>query len=98
MRWEDKLQGQKFRVLTNHHSLKWLKTQRGLSCRQVQRLEYLGQFNFEIAYIAGNDNVAADALLQRYKSNISVDNWAPHEFVNTDSCLDPEGRTSWGSQ
>jgi hypothetical protein len=77
MRWEDKLQGQKFQVLTNHHSLKWLKTQRGLSCCQVQRLEYLGQFDFDIAYIVGNDNMVTDALLQRYKSDTLEDNWAP---------------------
>jgi hypothetical protein len=76
MKWEDKLQGRKFQVLSDHHSLEWLKTQRGLSCHQVQWVEYLGHFDFKIVYIAGNDNLITNALLQCYKSDGPEDNRA----------------------
>jgi hypothetical protein len=62
MKWEDKLLGCTFCVLTDHRSLQWLKTQPELSRRQVRWLEYLSRFNFKIEYIPGDANVVADAL------------------------------------
>jgi hypothetical protein len=62
MKWEGKLQGRKFRILTDHHSLEWLRTQKSLSCRQVWWVKYLGRFNFNIVYIAGDDSMIANTL------------------------------------
>ncbi|KEP44919.1 putative Pol polyprotein/retrotransposon, partial [Rhizoctonia solani 123E] len=62
LKWEDKLLGRRFRVLTDHNSLKWLKTQPDLSRRQVRWLEYLSRFDFDIEYIPGASNEIADAL------------------------------------
>jgi hypothetical protein len=96
MKWEDKLLGRSFCVLTDHRSLQWLKTQPELSRWQVQWLEYLSRFNFEIEYIPGDTNVVADVLSCRYKNDEPGDIKAPHEFVNTNTRLDPEGEDAPG--
>ncbi|KAF8596509.1 hypothetical protein BDV93DRAFT_414832, partial [Ceratobasidium sp. AG-I] len=53
--------------------------------------EYLARFTFRIVYIPGDSNVIADALSRRYKSDTPDDVRDPHEFVNADARLDPEG-------
>lgn len=66
--WRHYLQGASagFRVLTDHHSLRWLHTQPHLSSRQARWLEFLQQFpQFPIEYQEGKKNVVADALSRR---------------------------------
>jgi hypothetical protein len=96
MKWEDKLLGCSFHVLTDHQSLQWLKTQPELSRQQVRWLEHLPRFNFEIEYIPSDTNVVANALLHRYKNDEPRDIWALHEFVNADAQLDPKGEEAPG--
>ncbi|KEP46697.1 putative Ty3/Gypsy polyprotein/retrotransposon [Rhizoctonia solani 123E] len=96
LKWEDKLLGRQFKVLTDHNSLKWLKTQPDLSRRQVRWLEYLSRFDFEIEYIPGASNGIADALSRRYESDTKDDVREEHEYVSADRRLDPEGEDSPG--
>jgi RNase H-like domain found in reverse transcriptase len=46
MKYEDKLLGRNFVVVTDHRSLEFFKTQRELSRQQVGWSEYLGQYDF----------------------------------------------------
>ncbi|QRV99475.1 Transposon Tf2-1 polyprotein [Ceratobasidium sp. AG-Ba] len=69
LKWEDKLHGRQFKVLTNHKSLEWLQTQRDLSRRQVRWLEYLSRFDFKLEHIPGSANIVVDALSKRYASD-----------------------------
>jgi RNase H-like domain found in reverse transcriptase len=41
MKWEDRLLGQKFTLVTDHKGLKYLETQKNLSDRQVRWWEFL---------------------------------------------------------
>ncbi|KAG8719335.1 hypothetical protein FRC09_011299 [Ceratobasidium sp. 395] len=91
LKWEDKLLGRKFQVRTDHNSLRWLKTQPDLSRRQVRWLEYLSRFDYKIDYVSGESNVVADALSRRYESDEPDEVRNPHEYVNADVRLDPEG-------
>lgn len=61
-KWEDKLLGWRFKVLTDHNSFKWLKSQPDLSWGQIRWLEYLARFDFEIEYRPGSSNAIADGL------------------------------------
>lgn len=63
--WRHYLLGTKFTVTTDHHSLQYLKTQSHLSPRQARWIEFLEEFDFEMIYRPGKDNVVADALSRR---------------------------------
>ena len=63
--WRHHLHGKKFRIITDHHSLRYLRTQPHLSARQSRWCEYLSQFDFTIEYMDGKQNVVADALSRR---------------------------------
>ena len=63
--WRHHLHGKKFRVITDHHSLRYLHTQPHLSARQSRWCEYLSQFDYTIEYMDGKQNVVADALSRR---------------------------------
>ena len=63
--WRHYLLGSRFRVITDHKSLVYLKTQPHLSQRQSRWLEYLEQFDLAIEYQEGKQNLVADGLSRR---------------------------------
>ena len=63
LRHLDVLQGAKFKWLTDHKGLIYLLNQKNLLGRQAHWLEKISSFSFEVVYIAGSDNIIADALL-----------------------------------
>ncbi|SCV73057.1 BQ2448_6982 [Microbotryum intermedium] len=60
--WRVNLMGVHFTVLTDHESLKYLKTQENLSKRQARWVECLADYDFDITYIPGGENTVADAM------------------------------------
>lgn len=54
-----------FEVLTDHHSLQYLQTQKHLNRRQARWAEELCNFNYTIKHIAGRVNSVPDALSRR---------------------------------
>ncbi|GJE97660.1 polyprotein [Phanerochaete sordida] len=63
------LYGARFRILTDHKGLEFIKTQKNLSPRQVRWLETLSVFDFEVQYIPGETNILADALSRMYAAD-----------------------------
>lgn len=61
-KWRVDLLGVPFMVHTDHRTLENFRTQKHLSRRQARWQEFLGQYDYKIAYIRGKDNQAADAL------------------------------------
>ncbi|OJT13288.1 Transposon Tf2-12 polyprotein, partial [Trametes pubescens] len=61
-KWRVDLLGVPFTVHTDHRTLENFTTQKHLSRRQARWQEFLGQYDYKIAYIRGEDNQAADAL------------------------------------
>ena len=74
MKWEDKLLGRKFTLVTDHKGLEYFETQKNLSDRQVQWWEFLSRFNYTIMHIDGVDNKVADCLSRYYENDTSEDN------------------------
>lgn len=72
-KWEDKLIGIRFHVITNHKALEFFKTQAQLSNRQRQWMDYMSRFNFNITYIKGEYNKVADCLSQYFESDTGAD-------------------------
>ena len=91
MKWEDKLLGCKFTLVTDHKGLEYFKTQKNLLDRQVQRWEFLSRFNYTIMRIDGVDNKVVDCLSCYYENDTSDNNHSENTYVNADIRLDPDG-------
>ena len=61
-RWRPFLLGRHFKVYTDHRSLIYLKTQPNLNQRQLRWMERAADYNYEILYKPGKENVITDAF------------------------------------
>ncbi len=59
---------QKFTIMTDHHPLKYLDTQKTLSKKQARWVEFMQEFNYSINYIKGKSSIVADALSRKNKT------------------------------
>ena len=91
MKWEDKLLGCKFTLVTDHKGFEYFKTQKNLSDRQVQWWEFLSHFKYTIMHIDGVDNKVVDCLSHYYENDMSDDNHSENTYVNADIWLHPDG-------
>ena len=91
MKWEDKLLGRKFTVVTDHKGLEYFKTQLNLSLRQTRWWEYLSRFNYNTVHVDGTRNQVADSLSHYYEYDTIEDEYPNSEFVKVDEILDPDG-------
>lgn len=69
LRHRDILQGVHFKWITDHKGLIHLLEQKNLSGRQARWMEKIGEFDFEVVYVAGTENVLADALSRIYSAD-----------------------------
>lgn len=64
--WRHYLHGSKFKIITDHDSLKYIDTQKNqLSSRQARWAEFMSQFHYDIIYRKAKDNIVADTLSRR---------------------------------
>ena len=61
-KWRTTLLGTHFQIFTDHRTLEYFQSQKDMSRRQMRWSMYLADFDYEIVYIRGEDNTAADAL------------------------------------
>ena len=61
-KWYHYLYGSHFYVRSNHRVLKYFLTQPNLSPKQRRRVATLQNYDFEITYAKGKENVVVDAL------------------------------------
>ncbi|GJE96276.1 Transposon [Phanerochaete sordida] len=61
-KWRTDLLGVYFQVFTDHKPLTEFMRQKNLSRRQARWQEYMGQYEFDIEYVPGEDNSPADSL------------------------------------
>ena len=93
LKWEDKLLGRQFTLVTDHKSLSFLKEKRKLVPRLERWMEYIGRFKFEVLYIQGHTNRVADALSRYYMNEEATAAHLPYDLVTADARLDPDGDT-----
>ena len=63
--WRHYLYGVKFKVYSDHKSLRYLFSQKELNFRQRRWLEFLKDYDFELHYHPEKANVVVDALSQK---------------------------------
>ncbi|KAF8082653.1 hypothetical protein N665_0815s0003 [Sinapis alba] len=63
--WRSYLYEAKVQILTDHKSLKYIFTQPELNLRQRRWMEFVADYDLEIAYHPGKVNLVADALSRR---------------------------------
>ena len=91
MRWEDKLLGLPFMIVTDHQALTFFKEVPTGSQHRMRWREYLSQFDYKIQYLRGDKNLVADALSCYFASDEPGKSHGIERYVNADSHLDPEG-------
>ena len=67
--WRHYLLGVRLKIQIDHESLKYLLIQPHLSRRQCRWMEFLQEFDFDIEFIKGKENMVADALSRRPLAN-----------------------------
>ena len=71
--WRHYLLGSKFKLVTDHKSLKWIFTQQNLNMQQRRWIELLQEYDFDIVYRLGKENIVADSLRRKsYLGAISM--------------------------
>lgn len=70
-RFRGYVEGMKFKVITDHASLKWLMSQRDLTGRLARWSLKLQGFEFEIEHRRGTANVVPDALSRAYIDEVA---------------------------
>ncbi|GKD09321.1 putative reverse transcriptase domain-containing protein [Tanacetum coccineum] len=63
--WRHYLYGTKYTVFTDHKILQHILDQKELNMRQSRWLELLSDYDYEIRYHPGKENVVADALIRK---------------------------------
>ena len=84
LRYRDILQGVHFKWITDHKGLIYLMNQKSLSGRQARWVEKISSFVFEVVYVAGSENVVADALSRLYSNDTSATARSRTEFTYHD--------------
>lgn len=84
LRHKDVLQGVHFKWITDHKGLIYLLNQKNISGRQARWLEKISSFIFEVVYVAGTENVLADALSRLYSNDSPGTVRSRSEFTSFD--------------
>ncbi|KAL0307941.1 UNVERIFIED_CONTAM: Retrovirus-related Pol polyprotein from transposon.6 [Sesamum calycinum] len=69
--WRHYLYGEKFQILTDHKSLKYILTQKELNLRQRRWIELLKDYDCIIDFHPGKANVVADALSRKSSNTLA---------------------------
>jgi len=90
LRHRNILQGVKFRWYTDHKGLIHLLKQKNLSGRQARWMEKISEFDFEVIYIPGSENILSDALSRLYSYDgpgtvCARSEYTYHDIIDNDS-------------
>jgi hypothetical protein len=88
-RHRDILQGAHFVWLTDHKALTYLLNQRDLPGRLARW--FVTEFDFEVQYIAGAENILPDALSRMYAFDAPGTERSPSEYTEFDTDVDDNG-------
>jgi hypothetical protein len=79
--WRHYVMGTKCQIYTDHKSLKYIFTQKDLNLRQRRWLELIKDYDPEIHYHPGKENLVTDALSRKGHANMVMVSQFPEELV-----------------
>jgi hypothetical protein len=79
--WRHYIMGTKCQVYTDHKSLKYIFTQKDLNLRQRRWLELIKDYDLEMHYHPGKENLVADALSRKEHVHLAIAAQPPDEIV-----------------
>jgi RNase H-like domain found in reverse transcriptase/Reverse transcriptase (RNA-dependent DNA polymerase) len=85
LRHHDILQGTHFKWITDHKALIHLMNQKDLTGRQARWMDKISEFDFEVIYISGAENVLADALSRIYSNDTPGTVCSEEEYTQHDN-------------
>jgi hypothetical protein len=91
LRWEDKLLGLPFTIVTDHQALTFFNKAPTRSQRRMRWWEYIGRFDFKMQYLKGEKNKVADSLSRNFANDRPDEKHDVSAYVNVDARLNPEG-------
>ena len=92
-KWQDKLLGRKFFLVTDNKSLTFFKTQETLTAQQARRWDFISRFDYEPIHVPGVLNIVADCLSRYFKNHFPEEVHPEWGYVDIDVWLDPDGDT-----
>ena len=90
LKWEDKLLGRKFTIVTDHKALEFFKNANTPNNRQIRWLEYMARFDYDVQHVPGRENKVADCLSRYYENDNADESHPIQDYVNADARLDPD--------
>ena len=69
--WRHNLYGEKFEIISDHKSLKYLLSQKDLNLCQRRWMKFMEDYDFELYYHPGKANVVANALSRKSMSSLA---------------------------
>ena len=83
-KWQDKLLGRKFFLVTDNKSLTFFKTQETLTARQACWWDFISRFDYEPIHLPGVLNVVVDCLSRYFKNNLPDEIHPEWEYIDID--------------
>ena len=68
--WRHHLYGARFEIFIDHKNLKYVFMQQDLNLRQHRWVEYMKDYDFELAYHPSKANMVADALSRNHVASL----------------------------
>jgi len=79
--FEHILIGRKFRIFTDHKPIVHALVMKNPSPRQQRQISYLSQFDMQISFIRGSENIVADCLSRIQISSLDLDPFFSHDTL-----------------